>query len=369
MNDHVLEAVSKGLEDVKAALDEKIERKFNKLAQEMEIAPDSAVRGNSRNPFAKIAASDGFKSLASGQTKTAFFPLDGDLRTLTKSTVVGDGAGSSEEGYNVQPQRDPRLANDPRRPLSLLDYLPSMRVTSNSFEYNRLVGYSSAAAYQATQGDLKAEGSLPTDLITASIATIAHHIPASRQVLADAPALQQQISSLLAYGVRAKLESEVIVGAGGTGEISGLTDSGNFTAYTGAASGDTLADAVAKAEATMLAAGWRPGLVVVHPDTWSEARRERADAGAGVYVAGSWRDPAPPSVWGIPLITNPAVTAGSMLILDPSQVMVLDRQQASVEVGTINDQFARNCVTLLGELRAGLAVFSPGAVMFGDIEA
>jgi HK97 family phage major capsid protein len=295
--------------------------------------------------------------------------LEGSIGTLTKSVVVGDTAGTDEEGYNVAPQRSPMLANDPRRALTLLDYLPTLRVTSNTFEFNALDSYSSAAGYQTTQGALKPEGALPTDLKSVSIATIAHWIPASTQVLADVPALQQQISSLLQYGVRRKLESEIVLGQGGTGVISGLTDSGNYTANSAAASGDTLADAVGKAQATMDAAGWRAGLVIVHPNTWRDARAERADAGAGVYVAGSWRDPAPPSVWGIPVITNSAVTEGSMIVIDPSQVVVLDRMQPTVEVGRADDDFVRNKVRILAELRAGLAVFSPSAVMFGDIEA
>lgn len=366
MSNEVIEAVQNGLK----AVEEKFNRQLDEMAQKMELAGDDSVRGAGRNPLAKLADDAAMVALRNGNTKSALVKLDGSVGDLcVKSTVVGDGAGTSEEGYNVAPQRDPRLANDPRRPLSLLDFLPSMRVSSNSFEFNRLTGYTSAAGYQANEGAEKPEGSLPTDLITASIATIAHHIPASRQVLADVPALQQQISSLLRYGVRAKLEREILLGAGGSGEISGLTDSGNYTAYTAAASGDTLADAVAKAEATMLAAGWRPSVVVVHPDDWRDARGERADAGVGLYVAGSWRDPSPPSIWGIPVITNPAITAGNFLIMDGSQVMVLDRMQATVEVGQINDQFTRNCVTILAELRAGLAVFSPSAVMYGDWEA
>lgn len=369
MSNEILEAVREHGEkfdsEVKSLRDE-VRRELDEMAQRLETAPDSTARGV--NVVSKAAA-EAVDKLKRGDSKRAVVALDGSVGLLTKSAVVGDTAGTSEEGYNVQPQRDPRLANDPRKALSLLDFLPSMRVTSNSFEFNRLVGYSNAADYQANEGASKPEGAFPTDLITASIATIAHHIPASRQVLSDAPALKQQISSLLQYGVRAKLERELILGAGGTGEIAGLTDSGNYTAYSLAASGDTLADAVAKAEAVMLAAGWRPGVVVVHPNTWRDARGERADSGAGVYVAGSWRDPAPPSVWGIPLITNTAITEGNMLILDPSQVMVLDRQEASVEVGMVNDQFTRNMVTILAELRAGLAVFAPSAVMYGDIEA
>lgn len=371
MQDEDIKALEEGLAGIKSDLEKKFDRQLDELAQKMETAGGDGRgdRGARGNPLAKLASDAGIKAMRDGSAKSAIVQLDGSIGVLVKSTVVGDGAGSSEEGYAVAPQRDPRLANDPRRPLSLLDFLPSMRVTSSSFEFNKLTGYSNAADYQLTQGDAKAEGALPTDLVTASIATIAHYIPASRQVLSDVPALQQQISSLLQYGVRSKLEAQLIVGAGGTGQIAGLTDAGNYTAYSGAASGDTLADAVGKIEATMLAAGWRPGVVVVHPNTWRDARGERADSGAGVYIAGSWRNPAPPSVWSIPVITNPAVTEGNVLVLDPSQVLVLDRQQATVEVGTINDQFTRNCVTLLAELRAGLAVFAPGAVMYGDIEA
>lgn len=374
MSNEILEAVREHGEkfdrEVKA-LDDKLERSLNELAQKMETAPGDGRgdRGNKGNPFAKLASDAGIKAMASGNSKEAVVKLDGGLSLLTKNTIVGDTAGTSESGYDVAPQRDPRLANDPRRVLSLLDFLPSLRVSSNVFEFNKLSGYTANAGYQTNEGELKPEATIPTDLVQANIATIANWVPASEQVLADGPALQAQASNLLAYGVRAKLESELIVGAGGAGQISGLTDSGNFTSYTAAASGDTLADAVAKIEATMLAAGWRPNLIVVHPDDWRDARQERADAGAGVYIAGSWRDPAPASIWGIPLITNPAVTAGNILMMDTTQVAVLNRQDVTVELGRINDQFVRNVVSVRAELRAGLAVFAPGAVVFGDWEA
>jgi HK97 family phage major capsid protein len=369
MNNEILDAVREHGEKYDRelkALDGKLSRELDEIAQKMETAGDGSVRGTSTDPFALLAKDAGVKAMANGQTREAIVKLEGGLSLLRKDLIVGDTAGSSEDGYNVAPQRDPRLANDPRRPLSLLDFLPSIRVVSNSFEFNKLSGYTANAGYQTSEGELKPEASIPTDLVTATIATVANWVPASEQVLADVPALQAQVSSLLAYGVRSKLESELILGAGGTGQIGGFTLAGNHTVYSGAASGDTLADAVAKIEATMLAAGWRPNLIVVHPDDWRDARRERADSGAGVYVAGSWRDPAPPSVWGIPLITNPAVTAGNILMMDTTQVAVLNRQDVTVQLGRIANQFVTNCVTVRAELRAGLAVFAPGAVMYGD---
>jgi hypothetical protein len=50
-------------------------------------------------------------------------------------------------------------------------------------------------------------------------------------------------------------------------------------------------------------------------------------------------------------------------VLDTSQVALLERQDATVQMGWIEDQFARNVVTVRAELRAGLAVFSPTAVL------
>ena len=369
------EQIEVGLAEIKNELEKKLDRKLDQFAQEMGGKDDAMFIGDgagnrkSRNPLSALADDAGIKAMANGTAREAVVKLDGGLSLLRKSLLVGDTAGTSEEGYNVQPMRDPRMAGDARRPLSLLDYLPSLRVTSNSFEFNRLTGYTSNAGYQANEGAEKPEASIPTDLITANIATIANWVPASEQVLADVPALQQQVSSLLGYGVRAKLEAELIAGAGGSGQIAGFTAAANHTAYTGASSNDTLADAVAKIEASMLAAGWRPNLVVVNPTDWRDARGERADSGAGLYVAGSWRDPAPPSIWGIPVIVNPNVSAGNVLVMDTTQVAVLNRQDVNVQVGRIDRQFVQNVVSIRAELRAGLAVFAPGAVVYGDFES
>lgn len=372
MSNEILEAVREHGEKFDRelkSLDGKLESALNEMAQKMVTADGDGRgdRGNKGNPLAMLAKDAGIKSVAEGRSRNAMVKMDGSIHMLTKSLLVGDVENSNEDLFNVQANRASFIGNDPRRRLSLLDYLPRQKVTSNSFEFNKLSGYTNAADYQATEGALKPESAMPTDLVSVSIATIAAWIPASKQVLADVPGLQRYIGNLLAFGVRRKLESELIVGAGGTGVVSGLLDPGNFTAHT-AASGDSLADAVSKAKAVMDAAGWNPGLVIAHPTDWEVLCRERESGGAGAYVAGSWRDPTPPSIWGVPVITNAAVTAGSFIILDPSQVLVLDREDTTIEVGYADDDFVRNRIRILAEMRAGLAVLSPGAVIAGDFE-
>lgn len=367
MSQEILQAVREHGEKTGAemkALEQKMEKALDEIAQRMETAGGDGRgdRGASRNPLAKAAADLVAKAagVATREQKSASIAV--------KGFVVGDGANTNEDAYDVAPQRDPRLGDDPRRPLRLLSALPRMRVSSNSFEYNALAGYTNAAGYQGNEGNTKPEGDFPTELRTSSIATIAHWIGASRQVLSDVPALEQQMRSLMTYGVMRKLETEIISGAGGTGQIAGLTDSDNYTAYTLAASGDDLSDAVAKGQQQLDTAGWVANLVICNPADWRALLTTRA-SGSGEYVAGSWRDPAPPSIWGVPVVTNSAVTAGNFIIMDTSQVAILDREEARVEVGFADDDFIRNRVRLLAELRAGLAVFSPSAVLYGDYEA
>ena len=263
--------------------------------------------------------------------------------------------------YDAQPQRDNSLSNNPQRRLSLLDVLPSMRVTSGTFEFVQLSGYTNAAAVQITQGSAKAEAAIDTAVQTANIATIAHWTRASLQILSDAPALQKQIDNLLKYGVQAKLENELINGAGGTGKISGLMAQATVFTPTKVFP----ADKIGEAKTAMESAGWMPSVILMNPNDWFSVASERADVGGnGQYVMGSPRDPASASLWSTQVVTTPSLAAGTALVLDAQQVSILAREDVTVMASREDgSNWTNNLVTILAELRAGLAVFAPGAVL------
>lgn len=282
-----------------------------------------------------------------------------------RAALTNDGRGvTGSTNYNVNPERADGIFNDPRRGLVLLNSLPVLPVTTGTFEFMQLSGYTNSAAVQVKEGDLKAEANITTAIATANIATIAHWVRASLQVLQDAPALEQRLNDLLIYGVLAKLESEVINGVGGTGKILGLkTQATVFTPPTGLA----VADRIGAAATGLASAGWNANLIVLNPADWFAVTSERAD-GDGQYVMGSPRDPAPPSLWNVPVALTPSLAAGTALVLDVNQTALLDRMQA-VAVASREDgaNLTSNLVTLLAELRAGLAVFAAGAVQQVDL--
>lgn len=134
------------------------------------------------------------------------------------------------------------------------------------------------------------------------------------------------------------------------------------------ASATAPADRIGEAAAELEVDGWIATHVLLHPRDWQNIRSERA-TGDDHYTATGWNLPAAPNLWGLPVITTASLTEGTALVIDANQVAILDRMQTTVELGRVNDDFARNIVAIRAEARIGLAVFAAGAVLSVDLVA
>lgn len=309
------------------------------------------------NLFLKSQQLDAMRNGATGTGRVLV--KSGGVQLLTKSVVNFGMGGAGDTGYSVQPERLVGLGNNPMRPLRLLDVLPKLAISTGSVEYVQLNGYSNAAAVQAVEGVVKAQASTPTQVVTAYAATIAHFVRASLQVMDDFSALAAQLEMLLSYGVHDKLEQQLVMGPGGTGQIHGLyTQAVPFTP-----TATDPQDRIGEAVTSLLGIGWIPRAILLNPTDWGTILRKRGSTN-DMYLLGSPRDPAPPSLWSVPVVLSASIPVGNGLVMDTAQTSLLDRQEvtlaASREEGT---NFTTNQITLLAELRAGLAVYSPSAVV------
>jgi HK97 family phage major capsid protein len=321
----------------------------------------SAGTGNAQpSPVSLFLKSNQLQAMKDGAPGTGRVSLKGGgLELLTKSiTNLGLG-GVGDNAYSVQPERLGGLGNFPKRPLRLLDVLPKLAVSTGSVEYVQLNGYVNAAAVQAVEGSVKANATIPTQVVTAYAATIAHYVRASLQVMDDFAALGTQMEMLLSYGVQDKLEQQLVNGPGGTGQIKGLYTQATPFAATAIDPQDRIGEAVT----SLLSIGWIPSAILLNPLDWGTILRTRGTTN-DIYLLGSPRDPAPPSLWSVPVVLSASMPVGEAQVMDTAQMSLLDRQEvvmaASREEGT---NFISNMVTLLAELRAGLAVYSPSAVV------
>lgn len=277
---------------------------------------------------------------------------------LPLASLVNGGKGSSSDGTIASNAERSGIFADPVRPLALLDVLPSRPTDRDAVEHVRLMP-SGDAGTQELEGDEKAEIELDSVLIKAEISTVAAHTTLSRQVLADQVGLGDAVDGLLSGKVRSKLENLLVNGQGSGGEFEGLIECA--TAFVPTSAGK-LVNSIGEALVAMRDEGFEPGLIVVNPGDWFAQVQIASDL-EGRYLFGSPLSPAQGSLWQVPVVQTPSLAAGRFIVLDLAHVTVLDRQQLQVLLSEHHkDNFTRNLVTMLAELRVGLEVRHSKAV-------
>jgi len=185
----------------------------------------------------------------------------------------------------------------------------------------------------------------------------------------DAPAVASYIDTRLRDGLAQRVERQLILGNGTTPQISGLTDAGNFTAFT-PTSGANLVESINKAKYNRWAVGEVVDTVIVNPADWAAIEVLREGAGSGMYLYGAPGRVAGTSPFGVDVVMSQYMTAGSFVIGSlRSSAVIYQRQGAVVEMGYVDDDFTKNLVTIRAEERLGLGVERPVGIMFGDITA
>lgn len=275
------------------------------------------------------------------------------LQVKTTITSALDSGGDLTEAH-----RDSYLST-PKTALAVRDLLPVVQVSSGSVEYPKLASYTNASAMVA-EGDTKPESAMTIDLVSTPIRTLAHWIPASRQILSDAPQLQDIINTELIYGLK-YVEDNQLLNGGGTGQdLHGIVPQATaFAAGSNTVSAPTKIDVILYAILQNALADLPATGIVLHPSDWVSMLAIKDTAGA--YILGDPTAKLAPSLFGLPVAQSKAITAGNFLVGDfATSATLYDRWEARLEVSTEHaDFFIRNLVAVLAEERLGLAVKRP----------
>ena len=327
------------------ALAEQHEKAMTEIAQKMAQADDSEPAVKSAGD--EFVESEAYKSFLSGGRDKA--------RVEVKNTI-------SSDSNTVFPLQRPGIIAGDFAPTTLRSVIPTIRVTTNAVAHLRENTWVNSAR-EVTEGQSKPESDLTFTTKNFNIETVAHWLKITEQLAADAPAVVDYINRRLRHGLAARIERQLVLGDGVSPNLSGFTDSGNYTAYSLAASDDNLADAINKAKYAMWAAtGEAPDTVVVNPADYGAFERTRAGQD-GAYLFGGV------SLAGIRVVLSAHVPAGNILVMNVSQgAVIFERQGATVEMGRTGDDFTKNLITIRAEERLALAVLRPSLVYYGDAE-
>lgn len=369
MTDTLMAAVESGLAEIKSHTDSRIadlERQIIDIAQK-NAPPVPGLMGTSSGggaaaAAAKIAAVPELKAWAAGEGRLAQrVSVDIALKGLmTKADPIT--SGSATLGM-VQPDRQAGIVPLVSRRRWIWDFIPNQTTAVGSIEYLRETGDVRVSGIQAGEGAKKQDTGFTFEVQRAPVITLAHFTKMSRQVFADMPMLQSFVRDRLMQGCWLKLEAEILNGAGGSDEMAGILHPANHVEVT-PGSGKPV-DIVRQVIGQMQDKDYSPSLLLLNPRDWASIELSRAP-GSGEYDAAIPSQMAAPVLWGLNVHTTRDIAQGRFVVLDAACTMLWMREAAQLLLGTEGDDFTRNVITALCEMRSAFGVLRPEGIYAGS---
>ena len=328
-------------------------------------APSSFGGGETVQLSKVLLQSEGLKSFMAGNTQSCSIAVPQNL--LTKTMIV-NGTGSGQA--LVAAERPGRIVHGPQQRMTVRGLFNQMPTASNAIEYCVEATFTNNAGAQGStspvgngEGELKNESAMTFTLANVPVRTLAHWIPASRQVLGDAPLLEAHLSNRLLYGLALIEETQMITGTGGGNTLTGLVN--QATSFNGGMTNQTALDTLAKAANQLAVGAYEPSGIILNPNDWLAMQLLKDTQGR--YLIGDPKAGTAPQLWGLPVIATPSMTQGYFLVIDAVRAgYVADRETANVRISeSHSDHFTRNMIAILAECRVALVIEQGAAIIYG----
>jgi HK97 family phage major capsid protein len=351
--------------ETKAALDKLYDQNATLTEKCLEIERriaegfDGEKQAEQKSAGEILVKSDSFKAMAEGRSKFA--------RVEIKTAIVN---ATGQNQPLVPSDRLTGIVTNPSRVLTIRDVLPVGLTSSNLIEFTKENVFTNNAGPQydspARENVTKPKSDITFTLANAPVVTLAHWIPVSRQVLDDASQLESHVNGRLMYGLKLEEEDQLLNGNGASGNISGILNSGNFTAYNRAVTGDTKIDTLRRAVTQGQLSEYMVDTIVMNPADWEAI--ELTKATDNQYILATPSGLVSPVLWGKRVIATNSIASGTFLVGAMSMgAQVWDRQDAAVQISYEDgDNFKKNMATLLCEERLALTVYRPAAFISGS---
>lgn len=304
----------------------------------------------------QFTSSNAYKNFQEGSTQKARFEVQ-------NNTLVGADA-------NVAPDRKSGIVGGDFHFLTLEDIFPIIPTTSNAIEFTKEASFTNSAA-EAAEAAEKAESALTWSLVNMPVSTVAHWIKISRQLAMDNNALAAYVNQRMIYGVDRRVETQLGAGNGTAPNISGILDTGNYTAhgYAAAALGTLKkVNLITKIVGDLWAKGAVPDAILLNPADWAQIQVDIIDSAVNAvridYSAGMT-----PRLNGIPVIQSNGITADTVVVGAFRQAGTIhNREGVVVEMSdSDDDNFTKNLITLRAERRLALTIERPSYIVGGDL--
>jgi HK97 family phage major capsid protein len=314
----------------------------------------------------RFTEGDGYTNWAAAGARGSYAV---DMPGLSARAVTDTTLGATSGGALTRPERLDRIGRDfLDRRVFLLDLLPHIPVGQGTVEYvqdkSPLADMANKAVEVAEAG-AKPQAGITLQVISEAIAVIAAWANITRQAAADVAQIQGYLDTRLRYSLKRRSDGQSINGDGVSPNLRGLANrSGILTYAPGGA--EARYKSIRRGIRLMEDAEVVPEIIVLNPAD-AEIFDLSNEATAGLHavnaMTGDLQSPSARTAWGLTQVRSTALASGTALLIDPMAVAVLDRQAPTAYMTDSHaSNFTSNILTLLLELRLGLALFEPSGV-------
>ena len=275
---------------------------------------------------------------------------------------------------NTYSERRPGVVEGAFRVFTIEDLLTSIPTSSNAIDWVRENVFTNSAA-EAAEGAQLAQSAITFTPGTMPVQNVAHFIKITRQLAMDNAALAAYINRRMIYGVNLRTENQLISGNGAAPNLSGLTNTGNFTAhgYTSAAltalglSPTNRFDLIGKMMGDCALADYPADVVILNTGDWWTMRLSKDSQGR--YLLGDPGSAVVPMLFGRPAVASNAMTADTVWVGSLSQAATKhDRESITVDMSDSDENnFQLGLVSIRAMRRLALTVEKPAAARYGDL--
>lgn len=285
---------------------------------------------------------------AKGSKERASFdvPVFKAAATMTRGNYSGGTVGLSTW--------DPSFATVARRS-PFLRQLVNVRPVSSQYVAWAEQANRDGGAGQTAEGAAKTQADFDIVEANKKVEKITSYIKVSKEALADIPFLQAEINNDLLSLVNLKLDTDLLSGGGVSPALKGILE---YATTFAAPSGLELSidnanelDALRAAIAQVENAHFSPNYIIMHPTDVAkiDMLKDTTNNYLTHQAAGQFMFKA---FYGIPVVANTGMTQGDFLVGDFTKSNLGIREDVNISVGYDQDDFTKNLVTILAEIRA-----------------
>ena len=264
---------------------------------------------------------------------------------IKAATTVVTGSQMTDYDRSVAPQ--------PRR-IAAADFFANAIISGNAITYFKQGAYEGAPAAVA-EGGKKPQNSTSFTPVTLPLSKIAAYIKETDEILWDQDFLASEVQNSLIYHLGTVEDSTIVSAVAGTSGIGAVT-------YASAT--EALADGIIAGIMNVKQnSAYDASVVIMNPADYLaalKAKDSNKQYYGGGYFQGAYGTGAygmPTAIWGVPVFTNSAITAGTAIVAARQAVKIWRKGGLDVKLYEQNEDDALyNRVTLLAEERLACAV-------------